>query len=287
MTESLHMAIVELLEELELEHDRSDSAAFATLRARLMADFSDALAKEGDLDSDGERLLNAFAAHLEGCATEAQRQHLIAVLAHRPETLAALESAAAFLSDLKPHEASVSDALFRDAMAAFAPQQAFVPAAVAAAVPLPIAARRRVNWQVWGAMAATILVGVIGGTRLWQINRTTSDATPPNVAVHEQAPSTAPAPPPNKAIAPLQTAPAVGSAPAPEAAAQGASSDCASPTPPTGDAASSDHTPQKRSPAQSQMPCAPHAPAAAAALPHARQPPVPVAPEPPPNGSPY
>lgn len=185
MTESLQMAIERLLEALDADAGEAPGAggAFAILRARLAADVSDALAHDGgtvalsaETLSDAE-LAHELAAYLEGHLSQEERARFIGLLAREPDALGALESAAAFLDDLQPHTTEVSPALMAEAMAAFAPNAVEPVAAAAAAAPAPepVFGRSRLNrrnpdrfdWRMFGALAATLLVGVVGGVQLW------------------------------------------------------------------------------------------------------------------------
>ncbi|HTJ02963.1 MAG TPA: hypothetical protein VL492_09220 [Methylovirgula sp.] len=194
MTESLQMAIERLLQALD---DRtgdvpSDSDAFAILRARLIADAADALSLDAaEPTLSNAQMSNELAAYLDARLSAEDREHLVELLAHDSDARAAVESAAAFLDSLPPQPQQVSPALMAEAMAAFAPHAAIEPEPMAAttaaaapapatapmaarvepiraASPAPVAAPRRVNWGLYGAMAATLVIGVIGGMQLWQ-----------------------------------------------------------------------------------------------------------------------
>ncbi len=178
MTETLHMAIEQLLLALEEEqlHGEANSGQLAVLRARLVADCSEALSGNGtEPCADDTSLLNDLAAYLEGLSSAEEREKFIAALAQRPQSRAALESAAAFLADLKREEKPVSAAVLNEAMALFGPAE-HRAAGAAAMVPQPIWGKK-FNWQAWGAMAALLLVGVIGSAHLWELGR--MSAAPP------------------------------------------------------------------------------------------------------------
>jgi hypothetical protein len=216
MTESLQMAIERLLQALD---DRtgdvpSDSDAFAILRARLVADAADALSLDAaEPTLSNAQMSNELAAYLDARLSAEDREHLIGLLASDSDARAALESAAAFLDGLPPQSQQVSPALMAEAMAAFAPNAVIEPEHIvvaAAAAPMPAAAPmaarvepiraatpapmpvpRRVNWGLYGAMAATLVIGVIGGAQLWQ-SAGPSGQAPSGVNTSTQ---TAPTPP--------------------------------------------------------------------------------------------
>lgn len=177
------MAIERLLEALD---DRTgdipaDSAAFAILRARLVADAADAVGQDAgaathsDAEISNAEMSNLLAAYLDGRLSAEDRARLINLLAKDPDARAALESAAGFLDTVEPQSGQVSPALMAEAMAVFAPNAVVEPvAAAAAAAPMPAASdpvsspiANWFNWRIYGALAATVLVGVIGGTQLW------------------------------------------------------------------------------------------------------------------------
>lgn len=212
MTESVHMAIERLLHALD---DRtgdvpSDSDAHAILRARLIADAADALALDAaEPTLSNAQMSNELAAYLDARLSAEDREQLIGLLAHDSDARAALESAAAFLDSLPAQSQQVSPALMAEAMAAFAPNAVTEPvAAAAAAAPLPAPepirvaaptpANDRFNWGIYAAMAATLLVGVVGGVQLWHsagptpagISTSTRSAPPsPAAASQPAAPS--------------------------------------------------------------------------------------------------
>lgn len=172
------MAIEQLLLALEEEQleGEADSGQLAVLRARLVADFSEALSGSArEPCADDTSLLNEFAAHLEGISLGEEREKFIAALAQRPQSRAALESAAAFLADLKREPRPVSAAVLNEAMAVFGPAETRA-AGAAAMAPQPIWGKK-FNWQAWGAIAALLLVGVIGSAHLWELAR--MSAAPP------------------------------------------------------------------------------------------------------------
>ncbi len=88
------MAIEQLLLALDEEQLRgdADSAQLAVLRARLVADFSEALsANATEPDVHDESLLNDLAAYLDGLSLAEEREKFIAALAQHPQSRAALE----------------------------------------------------------------------------------------------------------------------------------------------------------------------------------------------------
>jgi hypothetical protein len=159
------MAIEQLLQALNDGELGGDAASdrVRLLRARLVADFSEALSKDAPApDGHDEISLNEVAAHLAGLSLVEEREKWVAALAGFPQSRAAFESAAAFLADVKHETKPVSAAVLNEAMLAFAPAGGIAAAAI---MPQPIA-DKRFNWQAWGAMAAVLLVGVIGGAHL-------------------------------------------------------------------------------------------------------------------------
>ncbi len=186
------MAIEQLLQALE-DEQRNEQAAgaassegLALLRARLTADFSEALAgTESEPRADEGDLLNELAAHLDGLSLGAEREKFIAALARSRQNRAALESAARFLADLTREAAPVSSTSLNEAMAVFGPTE---PRAAAAMAPRLVGGRG-FNWQAWGAMAAVLLVGVIGGAQLWQLVRMSAHAPVAGSAPMTSAPS--------------------------------------------------------------------------------------------------
>jgi hypothetical protein len=184
MTESLHMAIERLLQALDERTGDlpSDSGAYAILRARLVADAADALTGDAAAPTlTTAQMSNELAAYLDRRLSAEDREKLIGLLTKEPDARAALESAAAFLDSLPAHRQQVSPALMAEAMAVFAPNAVTEPVAAAAAVapmpavapiraaPLaPAPASSRSNWSLYGAVAATLIIGLIGGVQLWQ-----------------------------------------------------------------------------------------------------------------------
>jgi hypothetical protein len=188
------MAIEQMLQALDEEQlgGNSDSVRLALLRARLVADFSEGLSADATApDVLDTRLLNDLAAHLEGHSLGEDREALVAALAQQPQSRAALDSAIAFLADLQDVQTPVSAALLKEAMAIFGPAER----AAAAAIPAQRAAGKGFNWQTWSAMAAVLLVGVIGGGQLWQFTHMSTGpagaSSMPGSSI--QAPSAAPA----------------------------------------------------------------------------------------------
>lgn len=259
MTESLQMAIERLLQALD---DRtgdvpSDSDAFAILRARLIADAADALSLDAaEPTLSNAQMSNELAAYLDARLSAEDREHLIGLLASDSDARAALESAAAFLDGLPPQSQQVSPALMAEAMAAFAPNAVIEPEHIvvaAAAAPMPAAApmaarvepiraaapaptpvSRRVNWGLYGAMAATLVIGIIGGMQLWQ------SAGPTGQAPSGVNTSTQTAPPPPTASQPAPTGAMTSQPPQHRAeplAKSNPNCDAAKPAPQTGDAA--------------------------------------------------
>lgn len=202
------MAIERLLQALE---DRtgdvpSDSDAHAILRARLIADAADALALgAAEPTLSNAQMSNELAAYLDARLSDEDRERLIGLLAHDSDARAALESAAAFLDGLPAQSQQGSPALMAEAMAAFAPNAVTEPVAAAAAAPLPdpapirvgrpVAGNDRFNWGIYAAMAATLLVVVVGGVQLWHsagpaptsVNTSPQSAPPPPAAASQPA----------------------------------------------------------------------------------------------------
>jgi hypothetical protein len=174
MTETLNMTIAQLIRALEDAPQEGGASPSAQLRARLMADFSEALSSHA-VKADDAAALNDLAEHLEGLSGAAERDKLIGILAQHPQSLAALQSAAAFLADLEPEPQPVAAATLAEAMAVFAPQ-------VAHGGRLRIVAARGFNWQAWGAMAAVLLVGIVGGAQFWQFEHGSGPAQMMHVA---------------------------------------------------------------------------------------------------------
>ncbi len=168
MTETLHTAIERLLQSLEEQGDNAAGAEQVNLlRARLLADFSQALEEKSAGTGDGLALVNEIAAHLDGFPLGAERAAFIAGLAKSANDRAALQSAALFLRDLTGEAQPVSSAVFNEAMTAFAPEMPRVPMEAAAArarSPSP-------RWSFGQArgpatFAVLFLVGLIGGREI-------------------------------------------------------------------------------------------------------------------------
>jgi hypothetical protein len=190
MTETLQTALDQLLRALEESRPESpDGDRLALLRARLLADLSEALAGEGTIEGlDETTLLNEIAAHLDGLPVP-DREALTALLAQSPRGRAALQSAASFLADVDKEAKPVSAAQLDAAMAVFAPE----PARVAAAAAAPPSARK-FGWQIhglqgWASVAAVLLVGIVGGSEFWHFNHVANaPPTSPKAAMQGQAP---------------------------------------------------------------------------------------------------
>jgi hypothetical protein len=173
MTETLRTAIERLLSpdgpqpvDTQPSHSTSDA-----LRARLAADFSDALAGNQDYPDtavDNARLLNDIAAHLEGRLEDDEREQFIATIAQAPQRRAMLESTAAFLDDLKLDDAElgsrpIPEDLLAEATAVFAPAQSHRQP-VASLAPAQRSNRRRL--PVWAGMAAVLALVAVGSAKL-------------------------------------------------------------------------------------------------------------------------
>lgn len=189
MTETLHTALDQLLRALEEERAESpDGDRLALLRARLLADLSEALAEEGPISGlDDTTLLNEIAAHLDGLPLP-DREALIAVLTQSARGRAALQSAATFLADVDGEAPPISVAQLDDAMAVFAPEAPRVAAAVEAARPRAGWLGRRVGAvQGLAGLAALLLVGIVGGSQLWHFSHlNTAPVTSPKAALPRQ-----------------------------------------------------------------------------------------------------
>jgi anti-sigma factor RsiW len=189
MTETLRTAIERLLspDGPQLVDTQPSNSTSDVLRARLAADFSDALA--GNLDypdtaADNARLLNGIAAYLDGRLEGDEREQLIAAIAQAPQRRAMLESAAAFLEDLKLDDAelgskSIPQDLLAEATAVFAPTQSHRQA-VAAMAPAQRSNRRRL--PVWAGMAAVLALVAVGSAKLTLVGQ-----GPPDLMRAEEA----------------------------------------------------------------------------------------------------
>ena len=189
MTETLRTAIERLLspDGPQLVDTQPSSSTSEALRARLAADFSEALA--GNLDypdtaADNARLLNDIAAYLDGRIEGDEREQLIAAIAQAPQRRAMLESAAAFLEDLKLDDAelgskSIPQDLLAEATAVFAPRQLHRQA-VAAMEPAQRSNRRRL--PVWASMAAVLALVAVGSAKLTLVGQ-----GPPDLMRAEEA----------------------------------------------------------------------------------------------------
>lgn len=199
MTETLNTAIERLLQSLEEQGDSAGAAEQVNLlRARLLADFSQALEEKTADAGDGLTLVNEIAAHLDGFPLGAERETLIAALAKSANDRAALQSAALFLRDLNGEAQPVSSAMFNEAMAAFAPEMPRVPAEAAAAR-APRASSP--GWNMgrakgFASFAVLFLVGLIGGREISHLIQVSHPpATSPNASM--QSPQPAPPPQPD------------------------------------------------------------------------------------------
>src|SRR5215470_297721 len=190
MTETLRTAIERLLspDGPQLVDTQPSNSTSDALRARLAADFSDALAGNEDYPdtaADNARLLNDIAAHLDGRLEGDEREQLIVAIAQAPRRRAMLESAAAFLEDLKLDDAelgsrSVPEDLVAEATAVFAATQSHSQP-VPAMAPAKRSNRRRL--PVWAGMAAVLALVAVGSARLTMVGQ----GPPDLMHAHEDA----------------------------------------------------------------------------------------------------
>ncbi len=169
-------------------------------------------------------------------------------------------------------------------------------------VPQPVGGKR-FNWQAWGAMAAVLLVGIIGGTHLGELAR--MSANPPVATSTPKAAMPMTAAPMTPAQSPSKHLPAAANREAPRALGQ-PESDCnrdlqaeSSAGQPKGAAALTGASRNEPAEAAGRTPCksssdksSTHVPAAAPTVPNgqkAKEPPSQeTAPQPDvPSGSPY
>jgi hypothetical protein len=198
MTETLHTAIERLLQSLEEQGDNATGAEQADLlRARLLADFSQALEGKTTATGDGLSFVNEIAAHLDGFPLGAGRDAFIAALAKSANDRSALQSAALFLRDLTGEAQPVSSVVFNDAMTAFAPEMPRVPAEAAAA---RASRAPSSGWNFGQArglatFAVLFLVGLIGGREISHIIQAShAPATSPSATTQSLQPAAPPQP---------------------------------------------------------------------------------------------
>lgn len=201
MTETLQTALERLLQFLEEQGDNASAEQANLLRARLLADFSQALEQKTASAGDGLSLVNEIAAHLDGVPLGAAREAFIAALVTSANDRAALQSAALFLRDLTGEAQPVSSAVFNEAMAAFAPEMARVPAeAAAAAARAPQAPSPRWNFgqaKGFATFAVLFIVGLIGGREISHIIQLSHPPATSPSATMQPAQQPSPAPQPN------------------------------------------------------------------------------------------
>jgi hypothetical protein len=130
------------------------------------------------------------------------------------------------LAEIERKQKPVSGAVLHEAMAVFGPAEHAISAALAPGM----AAAKATGWHNWGwgAIAAVLVAGMIGGAQLWQFVRSSAN-TPATIplstsAAPKAAPqgTAAPAPPPPDQAAPRASDPSKGDC---NAAVPGASSE--------------------------------------------------------------
>ncbi len=211
MTETLHTAIERLLQSLEEQGDSTTGAEQANLlRARLLANFSQALDDKATGTGDGLALVNEIAAHLDGFPLGAERDAFIAALAKSANDRAALQSAALFLRDLTGEAQPVSSAVFNEAMTAFAPEMPRVRAEASAASAARAPSPRRNFGQARGlaTFALLFLVGLIGGREISHIFQVShAPTTSPSATMQSLQPAAPPQPDATRSEAIIKTHP--------------------------------------------------------------------------------
>lgn len=204
------MAIERLLQSLEEQGDHVGADQANLLRARLLADFSEALEHKTAAAGDGLSLVSEIAAHLDGFPLGAERETFIAALAKSANDRAALQSAALFLRDLTGEAQPVSSAVFNEAMAAFAPEMPRVPAEAVAARASRGPSPRWNFAQARGlaAFAVLFLVGLIGGREISHIIQVSHPpATSPSATMQSLQPAAPPQPDATRSEAIIKTHP--------------------------------------------------------------------------------
>jgi tetratricopeptide (TPR) repeat protein len=174
MTANLRTAIEQLL----LRPDGPADQASELLRARLVADFSEALEGKGDgpgteSEAGNDQFLNDVAAYLEGPSSAKEPGGLIEAITRSPERRAELESAARFLEELEPASEPMPPDLLAEATALFAAPQTAPPRTTSIVqIERPRPRPMPTYLHIGAGIAAIFLVGLIGsGSVLMLANR--------------------------------------------------------------------------------------------------------------------